>query len=707
MKRYTGTLVLLGLAAALGAYIFVVESRRPSTSELRDRGKRIASAFERAAVTTIRLERGAEKILLKKDAEKWRVEEPKKFLADSGAVESVLSAVEFLEFLRRIEADPSEYGLDQPRARIALEGGPGLRLRVGSDDPTGRSVYVGREEGGPVYVAERNFLETLQRPLSEFRDKRVLPLDRAKLETLTLLRDGRRTELERDQGTWMMAGPVRTLANAEHVASLLDKLADLKATRIVADGVKGLKEYGLEGSPRSIAVKAGATETLLLGGSCGEHEGEIYAARMGATGAILCLAEEAAAGLLPTEEWLREARILPLSSDDARRVVIEAAQRKLVLERKGEEWSVTEPASQPADDEVVRKWIDDLGAFRATTFVPVDEAAQGLGKPARVTVSGDEHGFTLSFGATAGPTRFVRRNDEQVTMKVHAEVSRSLAPDPLAFRKRRLLDFSRYDVKRIVTRGAGEEEATKDESGAWRLSKPAALPGDSTVIDRVAGALAELAAEKFVAEKATAAHGLGSPSRELAVTVEPPAGLHDHHGEEDGEEEAEKEKVHRVQLGRTLDDQTCYGRLDGEGPVFVLAESTCRTLRSPLVTRKLLSLDESNVVGFILRRGKEEVVLEKRGPDWHRTGAGKVGSSRIEDLLGVIRDARARDVAGYGGDAIAAPRILLTVRTDGAPDQTLTVGGPRADGLEARIAGRGVRYVLDEGLAESLEALTF
>jgi uncharacterized protein DUF4340 len=712
MKQLRGTLVLLAVAVGLGVYIFVVERKGPSSTELAEKEKRAVPRFDRASVTRITLERGAEKVVLRKDHDTWRIEEPVRFPADSGAVESVLSAVEFLEAQRRIDGPAAQYGLDKPRARITLSGAAAaapVALAVGGDDATGRNVYAGGAQG-PILVVEHNLLDTLSKPLADLRDKRALVFDRDKIKSLALVGDAGRTVLERSGQSWSIAGEARTLASTERVDGILSKLQDLKATRFVAEGLADLGKYGLEGAPRSIEMDTGSVDTLLLGGACADHVGEIYAARKGKESVILCLKDEEAAALLPDPGTLRETKLLPLSADDVKRIAIESGGTKLVLEKKDDKWSVADPKGNEADADVVKKWIEDLGAFRADATVALDAQKQGLSRPARIEVEADGRRVDLSFGATEGGMRFVRRDQEPLAMKVHAEVSASVSPSPLAFRPRKLLSFSRYDVKQVTARGAVEEQAQKSDAGGWRIEKPAKLPGDDSVIDELCGALAELKAERFVADTAEPAHGLGQPARVITATVEPPPGLGGHEEDDDGKKKDEEKggkQTHTLEIGGTLPDKSCYARLDKSGPVFVLAEATCKTLRAPLVARKLFDLEEDKIVGFVLRRGAEDVTLEKRGPDWYRTGGARLEPSKIEDLLGAIRNARAKDVLGYGPDPIASPRLVLTVKTDAKPDQTLVAGKPAGDGLAARLAGRDVNYLVDTGLVESLERLTF
>jgi hypothetical protein len=709
MRRYASTLVLSALALGLGAYVAWVERKAPSTSELREKDKRIVRDLDRQAIRTIRLERGAETVVLKKDGESWRIEKPVAFPADSGAVESLLSAVEFLDLQRRIDGGkPAEYGLDKPRARIEIEGASAVRLRVGADDATGRSVYVSAESG-PVWVVERNFLDALQKPIADLRDRHVIRTDRTSVKTITLVKDGARTTLERSGEDWVLAADGKVMAAADRVSAILARIEGTQATRVVSEGLADLAKYGLDPAARSVEIDAGGVETLLVGNACGESSGEVYAARKGKASAIFCVKDDDADGWFADPALLRETRLVPFSTDDVERATIEAGGRKLALARKDGKWKMIDPA-QSADGDVVTKWLADLAAFRATENVAFDAARQGLVRPARVTLEASGRTLALAFGKTESGATFVRRGEEPSTMKVHAEVAALLDPSPLAFRKRRVLDFSRYDVKRLIARSGGvEEDARKLDAGGWRLDRPAKLPGDDAVIDELSGALSELRAERFLA--AEDARGLSQPSRVLVATVEPPAGGHDHEEEDDedggdGDQPAGKQEI-TVQLGATLPDGTCHVRVEGKGPAFVVAEKACKSLRSALVTRKLFDLDESKIVAFVLVRAAEEVALDKRGPEWHRKGGGRIDAARIEDLLGLIRNARAAGVVGYRKGAIASPRLSLTVRTDGQADQRVDVGGPAGEGLEASVAGREAAYVVDTGFAEALERFSF
>src|SRR3954454_5170986 len=89
MKTKT-TLLLLIVAVGLGLWIKFYESKGPNTDE----GKRLAGNvvnFEREALEGIVIQNGDDRIELRKQDQKWRLEAPFKDQADRGAVDNLIS----------------------------------------------------------------------------------------------------------------------------------------------------------------------------------------------------------------------------------------------------------------------------------------------------------------------------------------------------------------------------------------------------------------------------------------------------------------------------------------------------------------------------------------------------------------------------------------------------------------------------------------
>ena len=85
MKTKT-TLLLLAVVVTLSAFIKFYESKRPNTVEAERQAKNVVN-FERGKVDGILIQNGDDKIELRRQDRKWRIETPVKDQADSGAIE--------------------------------------------------------------------------------------------------------------------------------------------------------------------------------------------------------------------------------------------------------------------------------------------------------------------------------------------------------------------------------------------------------------------------------------------------------------------------------------------------------------------------------------------------------------------------------------------------------------------------------------------
>ena len=113
MKTRT-TLILLAVAVAVGVYIKFFESKGPNTEEAKRLAGNVVN-FERDTLEGIVIQNGDDRIELKKQDQKWRLESPFKDQADRTAVESLVGD---LEAWPKFDAIPaSEIAKDKKAAR--------------------------------------------------------------------------------------------------------------------------------------------------------------------------------------------------------------------------------------------------------------------------------------------------------------------------------------------------------------------------------------------------------------------------------------------------------------------------------------------------------------------------------------------------------------------------------------------------------------
>src|ERR1041384_7076497 len=92
MKTKT-TVLLLVVAIAVAVYIKFYECKGPNTEEAKRQAGNVVN-FERDALEGIVIQNGDDRVELKKQDQKWRIEAPFKDQADRGAADNLINTVD-------------------------------------------------------------------------------------------------------------------------------------------------------------------------------------------------------------------------------------------------------------------------------------------------------------------------------------------------------------------------------------------------------------------------------------------------------------------------------------------------------------------------------------------------------------------------------------------------------------------------------------
>ncbi len=388
MRRGRTVFVLAAVAVLLAVAVWL-DARRPSTDEQRHERARLLPGFDRAAATTIEIERAGAVTRLRHEASGWWLAELHR-RADDGNVEALLGALEYGELERRVApVDAALWhtlGLDRPRVVVRVAG---HTLAVGNDDPA-RGVYVRRDGEPAALVAEHRLVETADLDPRLWRSLRltlVEPADAARLAAGPWA-------LERRAG-WRVTAPVQTRAADAKVGALVQALTRARATRELARPVE-------QGSAVTLSVDG--AEQARIGGACPDAPKETVVAR--ADGAWLCFAAAALDLVRAPPATYYERRLFPLRLDD----VVAADVGPLQLRRESAAWRVIAPpaAVGPARDEAVRAWLEPLLAADAASFAATPVAG---GTRVRIATRDDAVAATVD-GARA------RRDGDTVTLEL-------------------------------------------------------------------------------------------------------------------------------------------------------------------------------------------------------------------------------------------------------------------------------------------------
>lgn len=261
---WRNTLLLLVVAALLGAGIWLSNRREVEQQEAEEQAKRLFGALEAAAVEWVALttEDGRAARLARRDGA-WRVVEPVDFPADPANADALADALAALtsEAVLEEPQPPAVYGLGED-ARVVRFGAGGAEheLRIGKKTPVGANHYAATsgEAGATVYTVASFRTTAFEKPLDDLRERRPLRFERGDVTRIEAEWTGGRAVVEKQGGAWKLVEPVRDDADENAVETLLSDLVFLRATGFV-DEPPPPGEVGLD-RPEYRVVLTGAAE---------------------------------------------------------------------------------------------------------------------------------------------------------------------------------------------------------------------------------------------------------------------------------------------------------------------------------------------------------------------------------------------------------------------------------------------------------------
>ncbi len=725
MKNRT-VIVVVCIALALFAFIYLIDSDLMTSGELESRADRVFYKFKRELVDNLMVTGSSgQKVVIervpKSDAGsgEWMITGPGKQLADGAQVRSILSAVDFLIKERIIndtgEIDKPKYGLEDPAVSCSFTmRGTTTTFRIGAVDSSEEKVYLALGgEGDTFYAVDADFLESLDKDLADLRDKHLVS---GTLSDAVWLSASRDIELKREgDGPWVVKRDGSWLLAAEdQVHEILREAGNLRAVSFVADGVEPdkLGSYGLGKPGQEISVKLPASEvSVLFGNKCGEEGLEVLATVRG-SGTVACVSRDLVDMLERPRSRYYEMRPAVFGDDDVKKITLVGPSESLVIERGDDDiWSL--PGEVNVDVDVEQDAVGDLlkklRETRATELVVGDEAVGALGDPA-VRVVLDLHGrgpVELEiFPADEQGRQRIRRNGEMAVLFVSEDLLTAAVPDILAFRRRTIANGDAQDVIGLEILGAVPQKLEKKD-GTWEMVEPVAVNADGTAARNLAQLVAEIPVKRFVAGKASSKHGLDKPWTTIKVRM-----VSEQDNTAGVDRTGETEII--LEIGAPAEDGSRYARMAGGDPVvFTIGERSLFALLHPVAARDLLTTDLEVVVGVKLTRNGNSLEAKLADGEW-KAVEGVVDSVTLKRLLVDLAAAKAVRAHSFDmKDGFSTIALTVEIQTESGVDSggtTVLVFGEKSsdekeDGYIARKDGLDVSFVLPARIVDELAAL--
>jgi hypothetical protein len=552
-----------------------------------------------ADVDSLIVERGGQRLELRRTGAAWDVCQPFAAGADPVAVLRLLDALERAPVRERLSMDElgrralglGDLGLAPPVARIvARSANRRVELQFGACLPSGREVYVCSDQAEEsVLVTDQDVFAAVPDSLDQMRERTLWRETQSRVTAIELRRPGMPfVKLVRDGDDWQMAQPVSARANPAVVGRALDALRGARIERFVwpsgTNGVTGgirtrLAYYGLDGdsgvqvqlweSGNPVGVR------LRFGRPVDGASGWVYALAPG-DASVVAVTNAVLTGLLVSPAELRDKRLMSVKADEITRLMLQTADQTVTLVRaNGHGWNLTTPVQGRADAVAADRLAVALADLRAERVLDADAAAVAAGtEPAySVEVTAGPAGWRFSVTPSlveTGCVNIVFTNAPAVFVVAATNLPPALfSPEGvLELVDRTVLSLPAVTVRRLIVRRGNESwDVQRAATGEGWQAADGREP-DAAAIAAWLGLLGACRADRTerlgAGARDPAAFGMREPWLEATVVVSADDALR---------------KV--LLVGRPAGANGRFAMLRGDDVIFVLGPDALRVLEMP------------------------------------------------------------------------------------------------------------------------------
>ena len=587
------TLVLAAITLGVLAYLRFVEMKQPSTEEAKRQAQNVVT-FDRNKINGIVIQNGDEKVEMRRSDNRWRLETPIKDQADNSLIENLLSDLENWQkdgtiSAKEVDADKTklnEYGLHKAKLRLKLIGQDRPpEILFGKDAALEGKMYVRFENSKETFLAGQSVKKDIDKKPEEFRDRKLTDLTIAQVSRVFLKTPAGEMDLQKKGDHWEIVKPLRARADDQKTNDLIAQITTARIQQFVADDHGDLHPYGLA-EPRgaiTLFTQEDKQGQLLQIGSMPEKEKDQTYVRFASRGFVYTVPKKIDEILNTKPDDLRDRHLVRFDTNVLDRITIDASGKgKIVLARKGEEWTIANRKNAPANSGEVRRFVETLQNERVTKFVE-DVASNlpkyGLDKPqlqltfssfasenTAETKAGEQPFATVAFGKVEGDSVYARLADEPFVVAVRRGLLERVFTDPLQWQELSIFSYKPEQIHRLSVMTDKELSLERSENNQWRWLKGR---GDinQTDLQSLLNTLSTLHAVRWLGATAPQ-HDFEKPQLVLTFTTSP-----------------DDKASHKLTIGAGTGDGMWCARVDEREGAFVISNPNLNALKLPLVSQ--------------------------------------------------------------------------------------------------------------------------
>lgn len=589
MKTRT-TLLFLGIVLGLGLWIKFYESKRPNTEEAQ-RQSRLVLNLDREKLDGLEIQNGEDTIQLRRENGKWRLNGAVKDQADAAVVDHLISDLESWEKDQTIpgkemDADKNalaEFDLVKPKLRLTLHG-PGQEREIlfGKDAALENRMYIRFANSHDALVVRQTVENDITKKPEDFRDRKLTEISAAQGTRVILKTPAGEMEIDKKNDAWEIGKPLRARADNQKMGDLIAQVTSARIVQFVGDDHGDLQRYGLA-QPRGAITLFTADEkdgrTLQIGTAPEKEKDQVYV-RYSARNFVYTLPNKIEGVLKMTPAELRDKHLVRIDQDVLDRITIDApGKSKVVLARKGEDWTSANADNQPANKDEVTRLLSVLQGAEVKRFVEdvaSDLPKYGLDQPQlKLTFSsfasentaeskaGEEPFATLAFGRQDGEEVYARVGEEPFIVTVPRGLLDQIFTDPVQWQSLAIFQFKPDKVHRLAVTTTREIKLARGPKDEWTAEGKE--PINAPQVDALLNTLTKLHAVRWL--------GGSIPPQ---VFEKPQVTI-------DFTTSADDKTTHKLVVGGPAGGGMWYARVEGQTGVFLLSNPDFNALHEPIM----------------------------------------------------------------------------------------------------------------------------
>jgi len=428
MRSFRSLLILMALLGGLLAYLYFVDAKKPV--EQTEEKAKVFTGVDVDKIDELKISTvagGAAR--LQKGADGWKLTEPTTAKADESEVSGITSNLSSLTVERVVDEAPAnlgDFGLKEPVIEVSFKskGDKSFRtLLLGTKTPTGSDMYAKLATEKKVFLVQGYLESTFNKQPFDLRDKRILSIERDKVDRVEVVNGDSTMMLTKGAGDWKIASPVAARGDFGSIEGLVSRLQSAEMKSIAAENATDMKQYGLDKPAVLVTIGLGSARAqLALGGKT--EKGDVYARDMSKS-MVVTVAPDLLTELQKSANDLRGKDIFEFRAFNLTHIELTRGAKTLVavkVKGKGKDAKDTwqnVATKKPLDAAKFEAFLTKLAGFRAQSFAD-PKAKTGLDQPVlsvKATYDDGKKSESVNFGR-AGSDVFAGRPDEPGAAKL-------------------------------------------------------------------------------------------------------------------------------------------------------------------------------------------------------------------------------------------------------------------------------------------------